>query len=97
MNPELATIVLELEEADAAYYDGKGEIKLSDAAYDVLKERLRELDSKHPLLNTVGAPPKSSVWPKQKHEIPMGSLHKAKGASGILDWWNKTETALATA
>lgn len=51
---------------------------VTDAAYDQLEDRLRELDPEHPLLKAVGVAPK-----KRKIKLPfrMPSLDKIKGAA----------------
>lgn len=63
-----------LEKASEAYYN-TGEVTMSDAEFDSLKEQLRQLDPNHPFLSKVGAPP-SEMLAQVKHQIPMGSLSK---------------------
>lgn len=88
---DLATAI---QQADKAYYNNEGEQLLSDDEYDALKEELARLDPNHPLLRKVGeTPSSSSIWPKKRHRIEMGSLNKAKGSEGLKDWWYKTEQA----
>jgi len=67
-------IVQLLEEASEAYYN-TGEVIMSDAEFDSLKEQLQQLDPNHPFLSKVGALP-TEMLVQVKHQIPMGSLNK---------------------
>jgi DNA ligase (NAD+) len=68
-----------------AYYNGTPLV--SDAAYDALEDELRELDPKHPVIASVGAPTtKASAWEKARHAIPMGSLNKAVNDEEFRQW-----------
>lgn len=100
---EKAILVDKMKEARESYYNSSP--TMSDAEYDVLEIRLRELDPNNPLLTEVGkSVPQQGTWPKVKHGfMPMGSLDKimpddkakdSKVNSGVRDWWAKTELAL---
>jgi DNA ligase (NAD+) len=72
-----------------AYYNGQPLV--SDAAYDVLEDELRELAPDHALLKTVGAPVPGggevvTEWEKARHAIPMGSLNKAVNEAEFRQW-----------
>lgn len=60
---------------------------VTDAVYDKLEDRLRELDPDHPLLKAVGVAPK-----KRKIRLPfrMPSLNKIKGAA-VAPWLDQHE------
>ncbi len=62
------------------YYDGAPEI--SDAEYDSLEDRLREIDPENPVLFIVGSPAGGNVT----HDPPMLSCQKAKTADKIVSW-----------
>ena len=62
------------------YYDGEPEI--SDAEYDSLEDRLREIDPENPVLFIVGAPSGGNVT----HNPPMLSCQKAKTVDKIISW-----------
>lgn len=88
-----------MKDARTHYYNGTP--IMSDAEYDILEIRLRELDPSNPILDAVGVEaPQQGTWPKVSHTIPMGSLDKvmpddkvagSKVAPGIKAWWEKTE------
>jgi DNA ligase (NAD+) len=68
------------------------EPEISDAEYDRLFDRLKELEEEHPNLVTpdsptqrVGAPP-SERFQKVQHLTPMGSLEKVTGDESLLKW-----------
>lgn len=65
------------------YYHTVGEPLVSDAEYDDLKDRLRELDPKNSYFKRVGADDDNSV------ELPfyMGSLDKIKDTPDVLTRW----------
>ncbi|MHA1199344.1 MAG: NAD-dependent DNA ligase LigA, partial [Candidatus Heimdallarchaeaceae archaeon] len=62
------------------YYDGEPEI--SDAEYDSLEDRLREIDPENPALFIVGTPAGGSI----SHDPPMLSLQKAKSVEKVTSW-----------
>jgi DNA ligase (NAD+) len=77
----------EVEKADKEYHDGD-DPSLSDAAYDALKDEIRERDPDNPILKKVGQAP-TTAWPKVNHSIPMGSLEKVN-TDEQFDVWAKT-------
>jgi DNA ligase (NAD+) len=79
----LNDLVMRIEQANADYYSGAA--KISDAEYDALKDELKDCDSEHRLLNTVGFPA-SDVWQKRKHSIPMTSLGKVNTIEELSEW-----------
>ncbi|MCE7743468.1 MAG: hypothetical protein GOP50_13535, partial [Candidatus Heimdallarchaeota archaeon] len=62
------------------YYDGEPEI--SDAEYDSLEDRLRDIDPENPVLFIVGAPSGGNV----AHDPPMLSCQKAKTVEKVTSW-----------
>ncbi len=82
----------QLEKYDAAYYNKSSTI--DDAAYDVFKDSVvKLLPPDHPYLDKIGHPVSSS-WPKEVHEIFMGSLNKENNEEAIRGWIKKVEQAL---
>ena len=77
-----------IKKAKNAYYNNNAEI--SDAAFDVLEEELRELAPDHEILRAIGAEASSEEWKKAKHSIPMGSLDKVKTPEKMAEWILKT-------
>jgi len=79
---------------------------MTDDEYDALKDTLPVLrdqlaayDSTDPLLpmvakllEEIGAEPTTGSWGKKLHPIPMGSLSKVKGITGIKEWFQKLRT-----
>lgn len=90
---ELESLRYKISEARKAYYNSQP--IMSDAEFDVLEDKLREVFPGDPLLNKVGHLP-VGIWPKVVHKIPLGSLSKIMPGDGneisvgIKDWWNKT-------
>ncbi len=62
------------------YYAGEPEI--SDAAYDALEEKLRQINPNHPVLSIVGTPEGGKI----EHHPRMLSCAKAKSISEIINW-----------
>ena len=62
--------------------------EISDAEYDRITERLRQLDPEHPLLSRVNAPAVSGDG-KVRHRAPMLSLDKAYSLEELLTWAHK--------
>ena len=93
-----------IERANYAYYVlDKPEI--SDAQYDVLMRRLRELEARYPQLVTpdsptqrVGAKSNSgkqdSDFAKVPHTVPMLSLYDVRSESELRDWENRIRRRL---
>jgi DNA ligase (NAD+) len=74
-------IAHQLRAAAAAYYNG-GADQMDDDAYDALVDRLRALDSKHPFLSEIGAPPPAEGAVVLPHAMP--SLDKIKPGQDVL-------------
>jgi DNA ligase (NAD+) len=70
-----AELVKILKEADKAYHD-KGEIKLTDINYDILKDRLKEIAPKNAYFKKVGYQPPAKL--KVKLPYYLGSQDKIK-------------------
>lgn len=88
VSPEIKRRLDLLDKYDDAYYNGKP--LLSDAAYDLFKDGvLRQLPPDHPRLSKVGHAP-SSGWPKESHDIFMGSQNKVDSEDGIREYVEKT-------
>jgi len=62
------------------YYNGEPEI--SDAAYDQLEDKLRQLDPDNPVLHLVGTPDGGKV----DHDPPMLSAQKATELDEVIKW-----------
>lgn len=73
-------IVNLLKEASDAYYNGRP-LKMDDATFDALLDRLREIDPTNPYLTTIGAPPSGTAV---KLPYPMPSLDKIKPGQDAL-------------
>jgi DNA ligase (NAD+) len=85
MKTEEQAIAESLRVAIDEYYNGVP--VMSDADFDQLKRRLRELNPSHPILSEVGASPrKTSPLSKVEHEIPMGSLNNANNDGEFRHW-----------
>ena len=54
VTPDIDIIVKHLEKASEAYYNGNPIV--TDAEFDVLRDKLEELDPKNTFLSEVGAP-----------------------------------------
>ncbi|GGC99945.1 NAD-dependent DNA ligase LigA [Aquisalinus flavus] len=88
---ELARLVEEIEQHDAAYYQEDAPT-ISDADYDRLRRRVRTIEKRFPDLvsedspsNKVGAAP-SSRFPKVRHAVPMLSLDNAFEEQDVIDF-----------
>ncbi len=62
------------------YYDG--EPVISDASYDALEDKLRELDPENPVLYIIGTPKGGKVI----HDTPMLSCQKATNIEDVVKW-----------
>jgi DNA ligase (NAD+) len=81
-------IVERLHEAKEAYYKGKP--IMSDADFDTLEDRLKELDPKNEYFKVVGAPVAAgNVKEKVEHQVPMLSCGKAKTFADVEAWAKK--------
>ena len=70
--------------ARKAYYNSGATI-MSDAEYDDLEDKLRELDPENAVLNDLGRD-EDDGFPKAKHTILMGSQAKANTAEQVEAW-----------
>ncbi len=84
-------IVKKLEAASEAYYLNTPII--SDAEFDSLADRLRELDPEHPFLARVGAIDiQTTPWPIVKHPRAMGSLNKVNTKEEFMKFASKGQS-----
>lgn len=80
----------EIERADKLYWDSKP-TGLSDALFEALLSRLREVKADSLTLKKVGERPSPSS-DKVEHTIPMLSLRKVTDDRGIHEWIQKTRS-----
>lgn len=78
-------IVAVLKNASDEYYNNNNSI-ISDEEFDIIKDRLRDIDPENSFLEQIGATPNSDTWVKRKHKIPMASLNKCNTSSEFLAW-----------
>jgi DNA ligase (NAD+) len=97
-NDDPAAVAAQLRE-EIAYHDDRyhhlDEPVISDAEYDELVRRLREVEAEHPELvtpdsptQTVGAAP-SSLFAPVTHSVPMMSLDNAFSEEELQAWGNR--------
>jgi DNA ligase (NAD+) len=67
-----------------SYYNEEAQI--SDSSYDAQEAALKALDPRNPLITSIGASVVQEEWIKAKHEMPLGSLDKAKTPEELTDW-----------
>jgi NAD-dependent DNA ligase len=81
---ELADII---KEANKEYYN-KNKSVISDEIYDVIVDKLKEINPENPILKTIGAPVDTK---NKKVKLPywMGSQDKIKTDKKVLDRWLK--------
>ena len=79
-------LVTFLNKANEAYRNTSKPI-VSDEIYDLLEDRLKELDPENPFFNKIGAVP---LLNKVKLPFWMGSLDKIKDDAKVLDKWKAT-------
>lgn len=77
---EIKKLVNQILHHKKKYYDGEPEI--SDESYDVLEEKLRQIDPQNPVLHIVGTPEGGKVI----HEIPLLSCQKATDIDEVVKW-----------
>ena len=81
-----------LDKYDSAYYNQ--EPLVPDSTYDLFKDYVySKLPPDHPRLDKVGHEP-CSTWPKETHEIFMGSQNKVSNEDAIRSWVEKTNKLL---
>ena len=68
-------------EAERAYTGKTVDPRMYKSLYIALEQRVAD----HPELTRV-PPPQGRDWPKQSHEIPMGSLNKVNTTEELEDW-----------
>jgi DNA ligase (NAD+) len=88
---ELKRLTLEIEGHDKYYYQDDAP-KISDADYDVLRQRFNAIEARFPEFVTgsspsqkVGAPP-SGRFAKVRHAVPMLSLDNAFAEEDVVDF-----------
>jgi DNA ligase (NAD+) len=88
---ELKRLALEIEGHDRRYYQDDAP-KISDAAYDALRQRVNAIEARFPELVTsespsqkVGAKP-SGRFAKVRHAVPMLSLDNAFAEEDVVDF-----------
>lgn len=79
-------IVKRLLAARRAYYSGAKPI-MSDAAYDLLEDQLREIDLDHSFFRGIGFST-SDGFAEARHQSPMTSLNKVQTYPELQAWWN---------
>ncbi len=99
---EVADLRARIRAADDQYYN-RGHSDLTDAEYDQLFERLRQLEAAHPRLVTadsptqrVGAPlPKGGSFATGSHLLPMGSIESLMTADEVREFVERARKLLA--
>jgi len=92
-------LALEIETNDRLYYQDDAP-KLTDAAYDALRQRLNAIEARFPDLVT-GASPSQTVgvapsgrFKKVRHAVPMLSLDNAFAEADVIDFVGRIERFL---
>ncbi len=85
---EIDEIVGKLTEARNAYYNSDNPL-MSDEEFDMLEERLRNIDPSNEYFSTVGI--KTQGRRKISHEVPMLSMGKAKNMDEIRTWLKRLD------
>src|ERR1700712_2497386 len=95
-------LALEIEGHDRHYYQDDAP-KISDAAYDALRQRVNAIEARFPELATsasptqkVGAPP-SGRFAKVQHAVPMLSLGNAFSDEDVADFVERVRRFLKLA
>src|ERR1700716_3116878 len=96
---ELKRLALEIESHDKRYYQEDAP-KISDAAYDALRQRVNAIEARFPDLVTsespsqkVGAAP-TSRFAKVRHAVPMLSLGNAFSDEDVADFVDRVRRFL---
>lgn len=72
-----------------AYYNLE-KAEISDETFDLLIDKLTELDPDNEAITNIGSPAnENNEWKKAEHKIPMGSLNKASNIEQMNDWIEK--------
>ena len=87
MSSEVDRLVGKLSIARRKYYES-GNSDLTDAQFDKLEDRLRELDPKNDYFKAVGTTVEN-IKQKFKHDIPMLSCDKVKTIPEVEKWLKK--------
>ncbi len=88
---ELAALQQAVAHHDRAYHE-RDAPEITDAAYDTLRQRIAELEARHPELVRSDAPSRqvgsapSGAFGKIRHRIPMLSLDNAFGEAAFLEF-----------
>ncbi len=85
---KIEQIVSQLLEARDAYYNSDFPL-ISDAEFDALEDRLRQLDAENDYFKTVGSIAEETA--KIVHSRPMLSMQKAKSIDEIKKWIQKVD------
>lgn len=88
MKVKITELANKIKEAQTAYYNGSSII--DDDEYDALLYELSLLDSKHPLIFTIGAEVISNEWKKERHLFSLGSLNKVNTTIEMEKWITTT-------
>ena len=84
-----------IQEADDAYHNKKNSI-MTDEKYDLIKDTvLKSLPPSHYLVSKIGHAVCSN-WPKEIHDIFMGSQDKVSNVDEIKEWMEKIYKFLGT-
>lgn len=83
-------IVDRLKHARRVYYSG-GQPIMSDAQYDSLEDRLRDLDPDNSFFRAVGFGA-TDAFEKVAHTVPMGSLSKVQTQDEFREWVTSVNT-----
>lgn len=81
---EIAWLAAEIARHDELYWK-KNRIEISDAEYDQLRKRLKELDPGHSVLKKTGEEPKKNEE-TVRHERPMLSIEKVFENQNVVSW-----------
>jgi DNA ligase (NAD+) len=79
-------IVRKLQLARRVYYAGGKQI-MTDAVYDSLEDRLRDLDPDNAFFRAVGFAA-TDAFEKVEHTVPMGSLNKVQTYEEFQEWYS---------
>ena len=86
---QILQLVADIQRHNDLYYT-EGKSVISDAEYDTLKDRLRQLDPENAILKSVGAV--STGTNKFTHSSLVGSLNSVKDVDGMKAWFTSAQT-----